>query len=136
MPLKGTDLSSYVVTVGWPQLITDGYGAFMYARACDGINADMLHSTHIANATKYAVSAGSYQYGHPSHKVEDDVETYLRLVARTHATNKRRLRHVVDMETLATTVNGKKIVPANAGQWTNDWCEMVKSATKLSLIHI
>ncbi len=128
--VKGTDVSSFTSVVDWRQLVIDGYGGFCYARACDGTYVDPLHGKHVTNAIINGVPIGSYQYGHPSMDLDVTVKAYLDVIAQAHASGRNRLRHVIDMESLVTIANGQKVIPANAGAWTDAWCEIIKRETQ------
>ena len=71
---------------------------------------------------------GSYQYGHPSMDVKVATGAYLKIVEAQHAAPPNRLRHVIDMESLSM-VDGRQVVPATAGAWTDAWCEIIKYET-------
>jgi GH25 family lysozyme M1 (1,4-beta-N-acetylmuramidase) len=123
--MRGVDVSVYQTKVDWRQLVIDGYGGFAYAKATEGAWTDGMHATHILNAVRAGVPVGSYAFGHPLQDVETSVDTFLRVVDAQHSPTDR-LRHVIDMESLATDDNGQKIVPPNAGEWADRWCELMK----------
>ncbi len=114
--ILGVDVSSYTTTVDWPQLRTNGI-QFAYARTCDGLNEDKLYRLHTIGARNAGVAIGGYQFGHPSMNVKDCAEFFLSLVSMVE------LRPVVDLETLS-----QGHVPDNAGEWADQWCELVKAA--------
>lgn len=120
----GVDVSSFQPKVNWHQLRLDGY-EFASVRACEGLELDSMHATHIRDAKSEGFRVGSYQIGHPSQDVTKLASFFL---AHAHI-EKGDLKPCPDMETLATSVDGKKHVPDNAGSWTDDWCEIVKRIT-------
>lgn len=121
--IRGVDVSLYQPRVDWRQLRADGF-EFFYARCCEGTVPDELHGTHLANGRAAGLVGGSYQFGHPSMDVEACAEFFLARASLIHG----QLRPVLDMESLSTGDDGKKRVPENAGEWTDQWCEIVKTA--------
>lgn len=120
--IYGVDVSSFQPKVDWHQLRLDGY-AFASVRCCEGLALDGMHDQHIADAKSEGFIVGSYQVGHPSQDVTKLAEFFLQ-----HAhIEAGHLKPSPDMETLS---NGH--VPANAGPWTDEWCEIVKRATGAS----
>lgn len=114
----GVDVSSFQPKVDWRQLRIDGY-QFASVRCCEGMNLDSMHDTHIKDAKSEGFKVGSYQVGHPTQDVNALVQFFLK-----HAhIEEGDLMPSPDMETLW---NGH--VPDNAGEWTNEWCELVKRA--------
>ncbi len=113
----GVDVSSYQQMVDWKQLRASGY-EFAYVRCCDGHVIDTMQDTHTVRARAASLVTGSYQYGHPSMDVLQLADFFVQ-----HAWFDQ-LRPVIDMEALAVG----NIVPHNAGEWADAWCERVKAS--------
>lgn len=121
--IYGLDVSCFQPRVNWAALRKLGY-QFMSARTCEGLDLDPMHDTHIKDALSEGFRCGSYQVGHPSMDMQKLVQFFMK-----HAfIEKGHVKPSPDMETLTTGPDGKKYVPKNAGPWTNDWCETVKSS--------
>ncbi len=117
--IRGVDVSAYNPHVNWPQLVVSGLGGFAYAKCTEQAGVDAMHTLHVLNARAAGVPIGSYCFGHPSHAAPESVDTFL-----AHAFL-GELRPVIDMEALAAG----NVVPHNAAEWADRWCEMVKAAT-------
>lgn len=120
--LFGVDVSAFQAQVNWAELFNLGF-RFVYARCCEGLNLDAMHEKHILASRAAGFKSGSYQFGHPSMDVEALAKFFI-----AHAFFDQ-LRPVIDMESLATSADGKKIVPLNAGAWCLAWCKYVQVNT-------
>lgn len=117
--IYGVDVSSFQRNVKWAKLRQDGH-EFASVRCCEGLELDSMHDDHVKNAKSEGFLVGSYQVGHPTQDVTKLAQFFL---AHAHIET-GHLKPSPDMETLW---NGH--VPANAGTWTDEWCEIVKRIT-------
>lgn len=115
--IHGVDLSAFQPRVDYRQLRIDGF-QFAYARACEGLSTDPTHLHHIVAARLAGIAIGSYGVGHPSQDVVKLAEYFISLADVTE------LRPVLDIETLSNNH-----VPENAGEWSDNFCELVKAGT-------